>query len=225
MRKAIAAAYRLAVLFSVTALAQTPVEVQPVKELKPTGSLGTCGYVPSAKEKLFFDRLAAKERTTGSFMERYDIHQENGKFVSWYGIVRKINRVPQSDSWELILEHKYFDGLTDCHIMLVSMSGSGDFAARVQANDAPIPALALVRIYGTVREQENGIPLIGAESVRVWPWLTFTFTDLGAEDKTNPRWRKDCKICEGGRVYRAYPDERHYRDALGDPQRYGVFLK
>ena len=138
---------------------------------------------------------------------------------------RKINRVPQSDSRELILEHKYFEGLTDCHIMLVSMSGSGDFAARVQANDVPVPALALVRIYGTVREQENGIPLIGAESVRVWPWLTFTFTDLGAEDKTNPRWRKDCKICEGGRVYRAYPDEQYYRDALGDPQRYGVFLK
>jgi len=224
MRKPIAV-ISLLWLVSFAALAQTPIEVEPVKELKPTGSLGTCGYAAAPKEKAFFDKLDVKERVTGSFMEPYDIRKKDGKFVGWFGIVRGISRVPQSDAWELLLESKYFDGLTDCHIMLVSMSGSGDFNARLQASDVPVPALALVRIYGKVSEQRNGIPLVEAEFVRVWPWMTFTFTDLGAEDRTSPRWKKDCKICEGGKVYKPYPNEQYYRDALGDPQQYGVFLK
>ena len=209
---------------TVISFAETPVEVQPIKEIKPTGSLGTCGYAPSSIENPFFNKLDAKERATGSFMESYDIHKKNGRFVSWYGIVRGITRIPNSDLWELLLEHKYFDGMTDCHIMLVSMSGSGDFKARVQTRDVPVHALVLVRVYGKVHE-ENGSPVIEAEYIRVWPWMTFTFTDLGAEDRTNRHWKMECKICEGGRIYRPYPDQRYYRDTLGDPDKYGVFLK
>ena len=204
--------------------AQTPIEIQPIKELKPTGSLGTCGYAPTPKEKPYFEKLDVKEQATGSFMEGYDIHNKDGQFVSWYGIGRGITRVPNTDSWDLLLEHKYFDGMTDCHIMLVSKSGSGDFTARIQASDVPVPALALVRTYGKVT-QKNGNPFIEAEFVQVWPWLTFTFADLGAEDKSNSRWKKECKVCEGGRVYRPYPDEKYYRKVLGDPEQFGVFLK
>jgi hypothetical protein len=171
------------------------------------------------------EKLPSNERATGSFMEAYDIHKENKQYVSWFGVVRGISRVQQSDTWELLLEQKYFDGLTDCHTMLVSISGSGDFVARVQAGDVPVPALALVRVYGTVKQSENGTPAIEADFLRVFPWMTFTFTDLGAEDKGNPRWKKDCKICERGKVYRPYPDERYYREALGDPSHYGLFLK
>jgi hypothetical protein len=220
----IRAGYLLVVLCVVSA-AQTPIEVQPVKELKPTGSLGTCGYAPSPDEKAYFEKLGPRERVTGSFMESYDIHKKNAEFVSWYGVVRGITRAPNSDSWELLLEHKYFDGMTDCHIMLVSMSGGGDFAARIQDADVPVPALALVRIYGKVTRRENASPLIEAQFVRVWPWLTFTFTDLGPEDKSNPRWKKDCHLCGGGRVYKPYPDRQYYRETLGDPEHYGVFLK
>jgi hypothetical protein len=115
--------------------------------------------------------------------------------------------------------------MTDCHIMLISMNGSGDFAAQVQAVDVPVPALALIRIYGKVTRKENGNPFVEADFIRVWPWMTFTFTDLGPEDRSNPRWKKDCKICEDGKVYRPYPDRQYYRDALGDPEQYGVFLK
>jgi len=211
-------------LLAVGCAAQTPIEVQPVKELKPTGSLGTCGYQPSSKEGPYFEKLGTKERSTGSFMEGYDIHKRDGQFVSWYGVVRGITRVPDSDSWDLLLEQKYFDGMTDCHIMLVSKSGSGDFNAGVQAKDVPVPALALVRVYGKVA-QKNGNPFVEAAFVRVWPWMTFTFADLGAADKSNPRWKKECKLCEGGRVYRPYPDEKYYRNVLGDPQQFGVFLK
>jgi len=204
--------------------AQTLIDVQPVKPLKPTGSLGTCSYATSPPEKPYFDKLDPKERATGSFMAGYDIHSKNEQFVSWYGVVRGISRVPNADSWELLLEHKYFDGMTDCHIMLVSWSGSGDFRARVQAKDVPVPALALLRVYGKVR-QERPSPIIDAEFVRVWPWMTFTFTDLGAGDKTNRRWRRDCRICKDGRIYRPFPNEEYYRGVLGDPQQYGVFLK
>jgi hypothetical protein len=215
----------LAAILYATCNAQTSIEVQPVKELKPTGSLGTCGYNPLSSEKPYFDKLVEKERTTGSFMEPYDIHKKEGEFVSWYGVVRGIERVANSDSWKLLLEHKYFDGMTDCHIMLVSNSGSGDFTARLTAKDVPVPSLALIRVYGKVTQPSNGDPLVEAEFVRVWPWMTFTFTDLGAADKTNPRWRKDCKACGKGRIYRPYPDLQYYRAVLGDPDRYGVFLK
>ena len=205
--------------------AQTPIDRQPVKELKPTGSLGTCGYVPSPSEKPFFQKLDPKEQETGSFMANYDIQTKNGMYVSWYGIVRGITRVPNSDSWEILLEHKYFDGQTDCHIMLVSKSGSGDFTAKLQAKDVPFPALVLVRVYGMVTSRSNGLPTIDAEFVREWPWMTFTFADFGAEDKTNSRWKKECKICASGRVYRPYPDNKYYRQVLGDPDQYGALYK
>lgn len=158
----------LCLVLCIACAAQTPIEMQPVKELKPTGSLGTCAYKPSPNEKPYYEKLDEKERATGSFMEAYDIHKKKDVFVSWYGIVRGVTRIPNSDSWQLLLEHKYFDGMTDCHIMLVSMKGSGDFNARVQAKDVPVPALALVRVYGEVT-QENETPLIAAEFVRVWP--------------------------------------------------------
>lgn len=217
-------AYML-MLLCLSCLAQTPIELQPVKELKPTGTLGTCGYTPIPHERPFYDKLDAKERKTGSFMEPYDLHQKSGKFVSWYGVVRGISRVADSGSWEILLEHKYFDGMTDCHIMMVSMSGGGDFVARLEAKDVPVPALSLVRVYGTVTQRENATPLVRAEFVRVWPWMTFTFTDLGAEDKTNSRWKKECKLCAEGRVYKPYPDRNYYREVLGNPDEFGVFLK
>jgi hypothetical protein len=205
--------------------AQTPVEVEPVKELKPTGSLGTCGYTPTATEAPFFDKLVPTERATGSFMEEYDIHKKNNVYVSWYGIVRGISRAAGTDDrWQLLLENKYFDGMTDCHIMLVSMSGSGDFVARLQIKEVAIPALSLIRVYGKVTRDKDGTPAIEAEFVRVWPWMTFTFTGLGGKDRSNPRWRKGCRICEG-RIYKPYPNEQYYRDALGDPGDYGTSLK
>jgi hypothetical protein len=212
-------------LLATVSAAQTSIEVQPVKELRPTGNLGTCSYSPTSSEKPYYDKLSVKEQTTGSFMESYDIHREDGRFVSWYGIVRGVKRMANSDSWELLLEHKYFDGMTDCHIMLVSKSGGGDFMARVQAKDVPVPGLALIRIYGRVTGQENGNPILDGEFVHVWPWMTFTFADMGAEDKTNPRWKKECKLCERGRVYRPYPNDKYYRDVLGSPDHYGIFLK
>jgi len=210
---------RVLVVFSLlvgATVAQTPFAVEAVKPLQRTGSLSTCSYSPRSEEKPFFAKLSNKEVVTGSFAAPYDIHSRNDQYVSWYGIVRGISKIAGTgDRWQLLVQHKYFDGMTDCHIMLVSISGSGDFRINLEAKAVNIPALALIRVYGTVK-QENGTPVIQAEFVRVWPWMTFTFTDLGAEDKTNPRWKKVCRICRTARIYQPYPDEKYYRDALGD---------
>ncbi len=89
--RVIRVAYLCAILCNAGA-AQTPIETQAVKELKPTGSLSTCGYSPSSNEKAYFEKLDQKERATGSFMEAYDIHKKKDVFVSWYGIVRGVTR-------------------------------------------------------------------------------------------------------------------------------------
>jgi len=216
---------RIALLFSVLSsacFAQTPIDIQPVKELKPTGSLGTCSYKPTDKEDPFFRKLQQKERTTGSFLESYTIHGKEKKYVSWFGIVRGVVDTQKDGTYTLLLEHKYFDGMTDCHIMLVSKSGSGDFHATLNPGGEVIPPLALLRIYGTVVEEANGLPHLAAEYARVWPWLTFTFTDLGAEDRGNPQWKKFCRLCKGGKVYKPYSDKNYYRDVLGDPKDFGT---
>jgi hypothetical protein len=206
--------------------AQTPVDIQPVKELKRGNRLGTCNYTPIEKEKPFYAKLGSEERTTGSFMAPYDIRGKQGKFVSWYGIVRGISRTQSGEGkFTILIEHKYFDGMTDCHIMMVSQSGSGDFQAKLEGNGESIPALALVRVYGTVVEEKDKLPQITVEYVRVWPWLAFTLTDLGAGDSTNPRWLKYCKRCKGGRIYDPYPTEKYYREVLGDPKEFGVHLE
>jgi hypothetical protein len=203
-------------------LSQTQVETEPVKELRPTSSLGTCRYKPTAGEITFYQKLAPDERLTGSIISDYDIHQKEG-FVSWYGIVRGISKV-KDNQWSLLLEHKFFDGMTDCHIMLVDIGGSGDFRADFEAADVTIPALALVRVYGTIRGEEEGTPVLAAEFVRVWPWMTFTFSNLMSKDRTNPKW-KDLRSVGRGRIYNPWPDEGYYRAILGDPKDAGLSLK
>jgi hypothetical protein len=217
----------LTILFSgALSFAQTPIDIQPVKKLERSNSLGTCGYEPIEKEKNYFARLSLSERATGSMLEPYTIHGKQGKFVSWYGIVRGISRPQQGeDKFTLLLEHKFFDGLTDCHIMMVSQSGSGDFQAKIEGNPESIPALSLVRIYGTVIEEKEKVPQVVVDYIRVWPWLTFTLTDLGAGDESNPRWAKYCKPCKGGRIYNPYPDEKYYLRVLGDPKEFGLHLE
>jgi hypothetical protein len=58
--------------------------------------------------------------------------------------------------------------------------------------------------------------------VRVWPWLTFTFTDIGPGDKSSPQWAKYCQLCKGGQIYKPYPDRNYYLGMLGDPKEFGT---
>jgi hypothetical protein len=213
--------------FGTICSAQTPMDIQPAKQLKRGNSIGSCNYAPIEKEKSFFDKLDADERVTGSaFTKPYRIQGKTGHFVSWFGIVRGISRPqPDGNQLSLLLENKYFDGLTDCHIMLVAATGSGDFQATLEGNADSIPALALVRVYGKVVEEKNNVPEIAVEYIRVWPWLAFTLSDLGAEDHSNPRWAQYCKVCKGGRVYNPYPTPEYYLKLLGDPKDFGLHLE
>jgi hypothetical protein len=207
-------------LAAAAAQGSTVIETEKVKELKPTGSLGTCSYKPAAAEQQFFSKLDKSEVATGSFMEPYSIHNKKEKNVAWFAIVRGVTPEAGSETrFTLLLEQKFFDGLTDCHIMMVSVTGGGDFQATVETDGkTSIPVLSLVRVYGRVVKEESGIPTVTADYIRVWPWHAFTLTDLGPEDKGNPKWRKLCKLCKSGRVYNPYPAESWYLNVLGDPK-------
>jgi hypothetical protein len=212
--------------FTVCASAQTPIDVQPVRDLQPGGALATCNYTPAAAEAPFFSRLSNAEKTNDSaFGGDYSLHGKGGTYVSWFGIVRGISPSAAAGEITLLAQHHYFDGTTDCHIMLVAKTGDGDFEATLKIDPAKIPALALVRIYGKVTGDDNGVPQVKVEYVRVWPWLTFTFADQADTDHSNPRWQRFAQVKLGDRIYTPYPDESYYQRVLGDPREFGVNLK
>jgi hypothetical protein len=205
---------------------QTPVDIQPVKVLRPADSLSTCAYSPVAAESAFFKRLGSGERVNDTNIDAsYTIHGKSGQEVAWFGIVRGITppSTPGGDV-TLLVQHHYFDGMTDCHIMLVAKTGDGDFRAMLNVDPQKIPALALVRIYGKVTCEDNGVPQVTVDFIRVWPWMTFTFTDLGGQDHSNPRWQKYSRVQPGDRIYVPYPNENYYRNVLGDPADFGLNL-
>jgi hypothetical protein len=209
------------------AQAQTAIDVQPVKELKPSGTLGTCTYSPAPAEAPFFKHLSDAEKTNGSALDgTYSIHGKTGQSVAWFGIVRGIRSAAEpGGDVQLLVQHHYFDGMTDCHIMLVEKTGDGDFAAELKADPAKIPPLALVRIYGKVISEQGGQPLVAVDYMRIWPWMTFTFTDLAGADHSNPRWQKFSRVQPGDQIYVPYPNEDYYRNVLGNPADFGLNLK
>ena len=198
--------------------AQTPIDVQPVKDLDRTANLATCDYRPTLKEAPYFKKLSQAEQITGSGIAEYSIHGKQGRYVSWFGVVRGVLDAKPGAS-TLLLEQKAFDGFTDCHIMLVALAGSGDFHATFVPGKETIPPLSLLRVYGRVTGEKNGVPEMTGEYLRVWPWLTFTFTDLGPSNNGNPEWARLCQLCKlGGRIFNPFPDEKYYLGTLGEPQ-------
>jgi hypothetical protein len=212
--------------WALCAAAQTPIDIQQVKKLKPDGTLATCSYTPIASEVPYFSRLSNDEKTNEATFGSYSINDKMGIYVSWFGIVRGIAASTQPDGEvTLLLQHHYFDGMTDCHIMLVGKTGDGDFEAKLKVDPAKLPALALVRVYGKVVSENAGIPEVAVDYIRVWPWMTFTFTDLAGPDHSNPRWWQAAHVKPGDQMYVPYPDESYYRKVLGDPAEFGVNLK
>jgi hypothetical protein len=202
-------------------------DIQPVKDLKPTGTLATCMYSPVAQEAPFLSRLDKKEKINDPlFNGPCTIHKKAGKAVAWFGIVRGITPPAQAGGEvSLLVQHHFFDGMTDCHIMLLSKSGDVDFVAKLKIDPAAIPPLSLVRIYGKVSSERDGVPEVLADYIRVWPWLTFTFTDLGGADHSNPRWQHYSRVTPSDRIYKPYPDRNYYLTVLGDPADFGLNLK
>ena len=213
--------HRIALFFGIAVCggwAQTPIDLQPVLELDRGATLATCDYRPTPKETAYYKKLAGPEQTTGSGTAEYSIRGKQGRYVSWFGVVRGVVTA-KPGATTLLLEQKAFDGFTDCHIQLVSFAGSGDFHATYVPGRETIPPLSLVRVYGRVTGEISGVPELTAEYLRVWPWMTFTFTDLGPKNAGNPEWAKLCQLCKlGGRVYNPFPDPQYYKLTLGEPK-------
>jgi len=208
------------------AAAQTPIDIQQVKNLRPDGTLATCSYAPVAAESQYFNRLSSTEKTNDTTFGNYSLHGKSGTYVSWFGILRGITPPAQSGSEvTLLVQHHYFDGMTDCHIMLVAKTGDGDFEAKLKVDPTKIPALALVRVYGKVVNETAGVPQVAVDYIRVWPWMTFTFTDLAGPDHSNPRWWQAAHVKPGDQVYMPYPNQNYYMKVLGDPAEFGMNLK
>src|SRR4029078_2703551 len=109
------------------------------------GGLGTGGYQFTKGEADFLKKINEKpidlwakvklpkpenmsETEWAKFMEQdkevksnrtpaaaYSLAKQVGEYVGWFGIVREISADPKKGTTNLLLEHKYFDGLSDLH--------------------------------------------------------------------------------------------------------------
>ena len=136
-----------------------------------------------------------------------------GQFVSWFGIVRDVVSTVGKRGGRLLIENKYFDGVTDEDPQIVSINGGGNFTADVTnlAEDLP---LTLVRVYGTVIGEERLGPLVQGEYIRVWRWGEFRFNDYG-EDHSNPYWRRSVKLQPDDFVHHKQLSAEYYVRLLG----------
>jgi hypothetical protein len=194
----------------------TPVEHVTEKARSEEGSLGTQAYTASEQESRFYDRLDPDKRATGGFGQGFDIAAHDGQFVGWFGIVRQIEEDSDAGRTTLTVEHKYFDGLTDTHILSLSFNGSGDFQAMLQGVGRKIEPLSLVKVYGIAATGEGAdLPRIQAEFVRQWHWGTFTFLATYGEQRGSEAWRKLNRV-ELSDIYDPDPSAEYYRRRLGN---------
>jgi hypothetical protein len=194
--------------------AKTPIDRVQEKPVRKD-SLGSAFYKPSELETPFFKRLAKDEIATGGLVGEYDITKKSNTYVGWFGVVREMKEDPQTQRTTLLVEHKYFDGLTDSHIMAISFNGSGDFAVELAGTGHKIERLTLVKVYGKVAApQADALPTITAEFVRNWSWGSFTFLMASGKQQGSEQWRK-LNTVELDEIYDPYPDDKYYLERLG----------
>jgi len=172
-------------------------------------------YRPTNKEAAYYKRLSDAERHTvqDSDGSKFSLAGHDGHFASWFGIVRDITTDDTGHVTGLLIENKYFNDLSDGHIQTVSFMGGGDFRVRLRSNSKHLLPLTLVRVYGTVRGEDNGLPVVEAAYIRIWHWFQFNFMDYG-QDHSNPQWRKNLKW-KGLRIYSSRVSLDYYIERLG----------
>jgi hypothetical protein len=136
-----------------------------------------------------------------------------GQRVAWFGIVRVVAEILGSSENELLVEMKFFDGLTDTHLQIVSIFGAGDFRVVIPGVGHKIPKLSLIRAYGKVEAKPGNVPKVAADYVRIWKWGQFAFMDYG-EDHSNPQWVKLRNVAIDD-IYSSRPNDRYYEERLG----------
>jgi len=194
-----------------------PVVVEHVTE-KPKrggGGLGTTFYKPSAAEEPFYKKLGKDETTTGGLAGDYDITKKDQVYVGWFGIVREVKEDKEHDQTVLLVEHKYFDGLTDTHILALSFNGSGDFRAMLPGVGHKIERLSLIKVYGQAAAPEGEQPpMVQCEFARDWHWGAFTFLMAAGTQRGSEKWRKLNKV-DLDDIYDPYPGNAYYEQRLG----------
>jgi len=186
----------------------------------PGNSVGTCEYEPTKTEKIWFDRLSEDDRVTYESMpddgisSKFTLSGHRDQFVSWWGIVRNIERHPDGTHARLLIQNTYGDPLTDCHTQTVDIGGAGDFETVMTPIPKDLIPLVLVRVYGKVTDEHDGRPVITADYLRVWHWFQFNFM-AHAADHGNPEWKKRRKLEEDDRIYHIGVSLKYYADRLG----------
>lgn len=239
MKQIIALAFAVAVsslLGADTLVLQSPFKSHP-------GYLGTCEYLPLPEEQPFYEKVPTENRSTVSGYERseeeffnssffksgnpestpenreeskpqFGLSDEIGEYVGWYGIVTHIESTEFGSI--LTIQNKYSNGTTDCHIQTISLYGAGDFKALVDTDDLKLLPLALVKVYGTVRESETGDLLVEAELIRFWRWLSFNFSDYGLDSSLSKTYRN--MDISSLKIYSSSPNGQYYIDRINAPR-------
>jgi len=165
-----------------TALAQTPMDIQPVKQLVRGKLAGYLRLHPARTGGALSQEPAcqgADHRLVHAPIHYFRQEGEDGELVrSPPGHLGFRWASHPADRTQVLRRH---DRLPH-HAGLSRRRWR--FQAALEADPKNLPALSLVRVYGTVKEETGKIPLVAVDYLRVWPWFTFTFTDLGAEDLT-----------------------------------------
>lgn len=180
---------------------------------------GTCDYSPTELEKTWFNRLSKKDRITlqtttdEKYQSKFLLAGHRDQFVSWWGIVRDIKRVPNGKGATLLIQNTYDDGQTDCNRQTVQIYGAGDFEADLTELPQDIIPLVLVRVYGVVTGEREKRSVIKADYVRVWHWFRFNFMDFG-EDHSNPEWKKRQNLPPDALIYDLMSQD-YYLQRLG----------
>jgi hypothetical protein len=194
--------------------ADKPVVVEHSKPVPPSsdGSLGTTFYGPTETEKLIIKDWTEDQLASGS-PKVESLKGPDGRRVGWFGIVRNVTEDKAKQETQLLVEMKYFDGLTDLHLQVVAIEGAGDFQVVIPGIDHKVKNLSLIKVDGKVKGEADGKPLVTADYARVWDWGQFTFMSYG-KDKTNPEWVKLRKVAVD-KIYSSRPTPQFYEQRLG----------
>jgi hypothetical protein len=211
MRTLIANALVVLLVARAAALDSPAVRVEHSKPLPRGQGLGTMTYSLTDAEQAGTQGWKPEELSGANMSEKLTGNLD--KRIAWFGIIREIMEDKDSDSTRLLVEMKYFDGLTDLHQQIVSINGAGDFAVKIPGTGHKLKPLSLVRVYGKVASEKDGVPEVAADFLRSWDWKLFAFMPYG-KDHGNPKWVKLRQIPEDD-VYDANPREAYYEALLG----------
>jgi hypothetical protein len=181
-----------------------------------SGGLATISYPVSEKEKPFADRVF-KDGFPMAPTACMTMDATVGKEVAWFGIARGFKVLHDRDETRVLLENKYFDGLTDTDLLCVSFAGGGDFVAILPGTNYRVQPLGLLRVYGKVVSVKDGVPRVEVEYVRHFAWGRFCFMLVNGTPAGNQEWRKLCKVKDDD-MYGRGIDLAYYVDRLGDPK-------